>query len=108
MIRPVYQGAEMGKLTLFLVFILGWLQYSLWIGKNGVRDYVRVQDDIELQQVYNNGLKNRNNQLIAEIDNLGGGLDAIEERARNELGMIKPGERFYRIVSESPTNNVKP
>lgn len=90
----------MGKLTLLLLAILVWLQYSLWFGKNGVHDYVRVKDDIELQQVANNHLKTRNSRLVAEIEDLNTGLDAVEERARNELGMIKSGERYYRIIPE--------
>lgn len=91
----------MGKLTLLLLIILGWLQYSLWLGKNGIHDYVRVKDDVVVQQGNNAKLKARNEQLFAEIDDLDGGQEAIEERARNELGMIKPGESFYRLVPES-------
>lgn len=90
----------MGKLTLLLLIILGWLQYSLWLGKNGIHDYVRVNDDVEVQQSSNITLKSRNDQLFAEIDDLNGGQEAIEERARNELGMIKPGESFYRLVPD--------
>ncbi|WP_114196023.1 cell division protein FtsB [Edaphovirga cremea] len=90
----------MGKLTLLLLVLLGWLQYSLWLGKNGVHDFVRVKDDVELQQANNAKLKSRNDQLFAEIDDLNGGQEAIEERARNELGMIKPGETFYRLVPD--------
>lgn len=90
----------MGKLTLLLLVLLGWLQYSLWLGKNGIRDYVRVNEDVAAQQGSNTKLKARNEQLFAEIDDLNGGQEAIEERARNELGMIKPGETFYRLVPD--------
>ncbi|ARD39307.1 cell division protein FtsB [Edwardsiella ictaluri] len=90
----------MGKLTLLLVVLLGWLQYSLWVGKNGVHDYMRVKQDVATQQANNAKLKSRNDQLFAEIDDLNGGQEAIEERARNELGMIKPGETFYRLVPD--------
>ncbi|MEI7367680.1 cell division protein FtsB [Pectobacterium colocasium] len=96
----------MGKLTLLLLILLGWLQYSLWLGKNGIHDYVRVKDDVVVQQGNNAKLKDRNEQLFAEIDDLNGGQEAIEERARNELGMIKPGESFYRLVPESNHRNV--
>ncbi|CAM3624729.1 cell division protein FtsB [Rouxiella silvae] len=95
----------MGKLTLLLLIILGWLQYSLWLGKNGIHDYVRVNDDVEVQQASNSKLKSRNDQLFAEIDDLNGGQEAIEERARNELGMIKPGESFYRLVPDQNKHN---
>jgi len=90
----------MGKLTLLLLVLLGWLQYSLWLGKNGVHDLVRVQDDVLVQQSSNAKLKARNDQLFAEIDDLNDGQEAIEERSRNELGMIKPGESFYRLVPD--------
>lgn len=90
----------MGKLTLLLLALLGWLQYSLWLGKNGIHDYVRVNQDVAAQQGSNAKLKARNDQLFAEIDDLNGGQEAIEERARNELGMIKPGETFYRLIPD--------
>ncbi|WP_369310152.1 cell division protein FtsB [Providencia rettgeri] len=91
----------MGKLTLLLIAILAWLQYSLWLGKNGIHDYVQVKDDVAAQEIINSRLKMRNEQLFAEINDLNDGQDAIEERARSELGMIKPGESFYRMVKES-------
>ncbi|WP_275076147.1 cell division protein FtsB [Providencia rettgeri] len=91
----------MGKLTLLLIAILAWLQYSLWLGKNGIHDYVQVKDDVAAQEIVNSSLKMRNEQLFAEINDLNDGQDAIEERARSELGMIKPGESFYRMVKES-------
>ncbi|KGM28889.1 cell division protein FtsB [Photorhabdus luminescens] len=99
----------MGKLTLLLLVLLGWLQYSLWLGKNGIHDYVRVKNDVAMQERNNSKLKVRNDQLSAEIDDLTGGQEAIEERSRNELGMIKPGETFYRlIVDKSKENTSRP
>ncbi|OZI14710.1 cell division protein FtsB [Sodalis-like symbiont of Philaenus spumarius] len=90
----------MVKLTLLLLVLLGWLQYSLWLGKNGVHDLVRVESDVAALKSNNVQLKARNDQLFTEIDDLNGGQEAIEERPRNELGMIKPGETFYRLVPE--------
>ncbi|MGK3606054.1 cell division protein FtsB, partial [Klebsiella variicola] len=90
----------MGKLTLLLLALLVWLQYSLWFGKNGLHDYTRVNDDVTAQQATNAKLKARNDQLFAEIDDLNGGQEAIEERARNELSMTRPGETFYRLVPD--------
>ena len=101
----------MGKLTLLLLALLVWLQYSLWFGKNGLHDYSRVNDDVTAQQATNSKLKARNDQLFAEIDDLNGGQEAIEERARNELSMTRPGETFYRLVpdaskrTQGPTQN---
>lgn len=104
----VFQGAGMGKLTLLLLVLLGWLQYSLWLGKNGVHDLVRVQDDVAVQQASNAKLKARNDQLFAEINDLNDGQEAIEERSRNELGMIKPGETFYRLVPDQSKRRSAP
>lgn len=59
-----------------------------------------------VQQANNVKLKSRNEQLFAEIDDLNGGQEAIEERARNELGMTKPGESFYRLVADQADRRV--
>ncbi|MDF5089241.1 septum formation initiator family protein, partial [Vibrio parahaemolyticus] len=67
---------------------------------NGVSDYYTVKDEIEVQQQVNSKLQARNNEMFAEIDDLRQGLDAIEERARHELGLVKDGETFYRIIGE--------
>ncbi|OTW28287.1 cell division protein FtsB [Vibrio parahaemolyticus] len=83
-----------------LTLLFGWLQYTLWFGKSGVSDYYTVKDEIEVQQQVNSKLQARNNEMFAEIDDLKQGLDAIEERARHELGLVKEGETFYRIVGE--------
>ncbi|EGR2794884.1 cell division protein FtsB [Vibrio navarrensis] len=85
-------------LVLTLLFAL--LQYTLWFGKNGVSDYYATERDIEVQQQVNSKLQSRNSEMYAEIDDLKQGLDAIEERARHELGMVKEGETFYRLVGE--------
>lgn len=63
MIRRLFRGG-MGKLTLLLLILLGWLQYSLWLGKNGVHDHVRVNADVVVQQGNNAKLKARNEQLL--------------------------------------------
>ena len=81
---------------LFVALIL--LQYRLWFGKNSVPDYFTLQDEITRQQFDNEKLKQRNKLLYADTDDLKLGLEAIEERARNELGMIKEGETFFRII----------
>ncbi|MCW8333744.1 cell division protein FtsB [Vibrio paucivorans] len=85
-------------LTLMLLF--GWLQYTLWFGKNGVVEFNSVNSDIQAQHQVNSNLQTRNAEMFAEIDDLRQGLDAIEERARHELGMVKEGETFYRLVGE--------
>ncbi len=85
-------------ITLLLLF--GWLQYHLWWGKNGIVDYRLVASEIAVQEQVNHNLQLRNQEMFAEIDDLRQGLDAIEERARHELGMVKEGETFFRVVGE--------
>lgn len=84
--------------SVILFGLLVWLQADLWLGKNGISDLRQVQDEIAVQSSVNAELQKRNDEMFAEIDDLRQGLDAIEERARNELGMVKKGETFYRII----------
>lgn len=83
---------------LFVLF--GLLQYTLWFGKNGISDFQNISSEIVLQEQVNTNLQARNQEMFAEIDDLRQGLDAIEERARHELGMVKDGETFYRIIGD--------
>ncbi len=95
----VFRG-RMGKLTLLLLAILVWLQYSLWFGKNGIHDYTRVNNDVAAQQATNAKLKARNDQLLPKLT-ISMAAEALEERARNELSMTGPGETFYRLVPDA-------
>lgn len=74
------------------------LQYRLWFGKNSVPDYWLLQQDVARQHENNQRLLRRNQILMADIDDLREGQDALEERARNELGLIKQNETFFRLV----------
>ncbi|MGL4251391.1 MAG: cell division protein FtsB [Aeromonas sp.] len=84
--------------TLILILLLGGLQYDLWLGKNGLSDYQILSEAISQQQQDNQTLKDRNDLIYREIDDLSSGLEAIEELSRNDLGYIKQGETFYRII----------
>ncbi|MCS3457219.1 cell division protein FtsB [Aeromonas rivuli] len=84
--------------TLILFLLLGGLQYHLWLGKNGLSDYHEMSNAIDQQEQDNLALKDRNSLIYREIDDLTSGLEAIEELARNDLGYIKQGETFYRII----------
>jgi cell division protein FtsB len=88
-------------LALLLFALLAWLQYRLWFGEWGAAATAGLQTKVERQVEENRGLAQRNEQLAAEVENLKSGEAAAEERARSELGMIKPGETFYRVV-ETP------
>ncbi|WP_413110963.1 cell division protein FtsB [Thaumasiovibrio sp. DFM-14] len=88
----------MRLLTLTLLTVLAYLQWTLWVGKNGLLDYFAVRDYVVVQRAANLELEQRNAQMYAEIGDLNRGVEAIEERARNELGMIQKDETFFRII----------
>lgn len=90
----------MRLLTLALLILLVLLQYRLWFGQHSVSDYVQRKTELEQQQLANEALAKRNRLLLADVNDLRQGLEAIEERARNELGLIRHDEVFFRIVSE--------
>jgi len=89
------------KIILAILFVLlVLLQIKLWSGDGGVVDAVQLQQAVDHQVQENNALTERNRALEAEVDDLKKGVDAIEERARSELGLIKPGETFFQTVDE--------
>ena len=85
-------------LLLLLVLLLASLQYKLWLGSGGQREVEALRAQVVKQEAENLGLRQRNEALKAEVEDLKSGEAAVEERARSELGMIKPGETFYRVV----------
>ncbi|MHB8743263.1 MAG: cell division protein FtsB [Sulfuricaulis sp.] len=86
--------------TYVLLGILLLLQYPLWLGSGGVLAIWRLNREIAAQQVENAQLKDRNEALEADVDDLKQGLDAVEERARMDLGMVKKGEVFYQVYED--------
>ncbi|WP_457913992.1 septum formation initiator family protein [Candidatus Gillettellia adelgis] len=91
----------MGKLTILLLILLSWLQYSLWLGKNGIYDFLQVHMDIIVQQKNNAKLKTRNDQLCSELDMLNTRQKTAKECLHHKLGMIEPGKTFYRLVPKN-------
>ena len=91
-------------LVAILLVLLLVLQYDLWVGEGSLATVWHLQKTIDTQEQENRYLKERNETLAAEVKDLKTGLDAIEERARNDLGMIKEGETFIQVVEE-PTRN---
>ncbi len=83
-----------------LIGLLLALQWALWFGSANVPDVWRLQQRVQAQKTENAHLSERNEALVAEVLDLKDGLEAIEERARAELGMIKPGETFFRVVDD--------
>lgn len=86
-------------LTWVLAAAIVMLQYPLWLGEGGWLKVRERAHKIDTQQALNQRLQIRNAGLLAELGDLKQGRDAIEERARNELGMIAPDEWFVRVVS---------
>lgn len=87
--------------TIFIVilsvlFVL--LQYKLWFSSDGFRQYTYLKEKVIEATDQNAELQKRNNQAMAEVNNLKRGEDAVEEHARNDLGLVRPGETFYQII----------
>jgi cell division protein FtsB len=88
--------------TLILFVLLILLQLKLWLGEGGFREVARLEIRVEQQRQQNTDLLQRNAQLQAEVEDLRERLDAVEDRARSELGLIKPDEQFYQVVPPPP------
>jgi cell division protein FtsB len=88
-----------------LIVLLLLLQYRLWVGDGSLAEVWDLYQQVETQRDENQRLLERNQALEAEVQDLKQGLDAIEERAREELGMIKDGETFYQIIDEQPAKD---
>ena len=88
----------MTKLFGLLLLILGFMHYRLWFGDDSLPDVWELHQEVELQRQENIELRERNAALEAEVRDLQQGLDAIEEHAREDLGMVKEGETFYQVV----------
>lgn len=84
-----------------LIALLVLLQYRLWFGEGSIQEVSRLRSEAEASRDEVLRLSNRNQALAAEVADLKRGLDAIDERARAELGMIGEGETFYQFVLES-------
>jgi cell division protein FtsB len=87
--------------ALILLILLIALQVRLWTGQGGLHEVWRLRDQVAAQKGENTKLKARNETLSAEVEDLKHGDEAIEERARSELGLLKPGETFYQVVDQN-------
>ena len=88
----------MKPLALALALLILLIQYPLWLGKGSWFRVRQIDQQIEAQRDVNRRLKERNVALEAEVQDLKVGLEAIEERARSEIGMIKRDEIFFQIA----------
>jgi len=85
-----------------LIILLLLLQYRLWVGEGGIKDLERLRAKYDVQVAKTRDLRARNRALQAEVRDLKEGLNAIEERARAELGMIREGEIFIQVIEKQP------
>lgn len=93
----------MRVLILFLLGALVVLQYRLWVGEGSLAEVSALRSEIAAHRAELAEMQARNETLEAEVRDLRDGLEALEERARSELGMIKRGELFLQIIEGAPT-----
>lgn len=90
----------MRHLSVLLLVVIAGLQFSLWFGKGGWMRVWDVDRQLQAQREANRGLKLRNAALEAEVRDLKQGLHAVEERARNDLGLTRHDEIFVQILED--------
>ena len=95
-------------LGLLLLLLLAGLQYKLWFGSSGQDEVAVLRAQVARQAAENRQLQARNDALAAEVADLKSGGTAVEERARSELGLVKPGETFYRVIDRQTAGPAAP
>jgi cell division protein FtsB len=88
--------------TLILLALLAVVQAELWFGKGSVPRAMSLRHDLQVQQKANADAQSRNDQLQAEVRDLQEGLEMVEEKARTELGMVKPDEVYVQLTTRLP------
>ncbi len=88
----------MKLIVAFIVFMIFLLQYRLWLGDGSIRQVNEYQQKVDRLKQQVNEKKERNEALYAEVEDLRKGDEAVEERARHELGMIKEDETFIQVI----------
>lgn len=88
----------MKGLAWVIALFIGLLQYPLWVGKGSWLRVWELEQEVAAQKTANQALEMRNLQLAAEAQDLHSGYDALEERARYELGMVRSSEVFFHVV----------
>ncbi|HEY5568859.1 MAG TPA: cell division protein FtsB [Gammaproteobacteria bacterium] len=88
----------MRPLIVIFAVVLALTQLKLWLSDDGMREVWALEEQVALQTAENAALAERNAALEAEVLDLKQGLDAVEERARSELGMVGHDETFYQIA----------
>ena len=94
-------------IALLLVLLLVMMQVNIWLTKDGYSRVAEIKELIQDQQKENNEMVSRNSQLREEIKDLKDGYSAIEEKAREDIGMNKEGEEFYLLTEPRPDLEAK-
>lgn len=94
--------ATMPVMIALLVVLLVGLQLRLWVGEGSLAQLHGLKQEIAAQEEELVRLRERNQELQAEVMDLRQGVEALEERARRDLGMIKPGEIFIQVIEGQP------
>jgi cell division protein FtsB len=94
-------------IIVILVLLLAVLQYRLWISEGSLAHRAALEQQIDKQKAENQRLKERNAVLAIEVEALKSGLDAIEERAREQMGMVKQDETFFMIIDREKSTDSK-
>jgi cell division protein FtsB len=88
--------------TLALLALLAFVHAELWFGKGGVPRVMELQAKLSAQEADNDAAKSRNERLGAEVRDFKEGLEMVEEKARFELGMVKPDEIYVQVTTPKP------
>ena len=88
-------------LIIILVVLLAGLQWRLWVGEGSLAHRAELNRQLQQQENDNQTLRQRNQLLATDVESLKTNLDAIEEKARADLGMIKQGETFYLVIDKN-------
>ncbi len=95
----------MRVLSLLLATLIALIQYPLWLGKGSWLRVWEVESEIRAQREVNTRLRTRNVAMDAEVRDLKQGFEAIEERARSELGMVRSDEIFFQLMDVKPRSS---
>jgi cell division protein FtsB len=86
--------------TIALLLLLASVQGQLWLGDGGLPEVMRQRSELAAKQQANVALRQANQRLVAEVDDLRQGLEMVEERARADLGMVKPDEILVQYAAK--------